>query len=198
MPVILGVEQRNTLRRANVRVRHDQVHRIAFALDIARIGIHFVEEQKPRGHRAQAHCRIRACHHQHAAGEFLRQNRVPRIRRARTLHQHPQHVRLLDQRIDTLLRVALGHLDRGLNRHHRSRRLVNDVSGVAVTPDGKRAISASWDKTLKVWDLETGRDLRTLAGHSLELGLSIVSRCSICAGRKNPIRCAGRRACSNL
>ena len=30
------------------------------------------------------------------------------------------------------------------------------VSGVAVTPDGQRAVSASEDKTLKVWDLETG------------------------------------------
>ena len=38
--------------------------------------------------------------------------------------------------------------------------------GVAVTPDGKRAVSASEDKTLKVWDLETGRALRTLEGHS--------------------------------
>ena len=40
------------------------------------------------------------------------------------------------------------------------------VSGVAVTPDGKRAVSASGDKTLKVWDLETGVALRTLQGHS--------------------------------
>jgi WD40 repeat protein len=40
------------------------------------------------------------------------------------------------------------------------------VTGVAVTPDGKRAVSASADKTLKVWDLETGRVLRTLQGHS--------------------------------
>ncbi len=36
------------------------------------------------------------------------------------------------------------------------------VSGVAVTPDGKRAVSASKDHTLKVWDLETGGVLRTL------------------------------------
>src|SRR5215831_6293369 len=32
--------------------------------------------------------------------------------------------------------------------------------------DGRRAVSASADKTLKVWDLETGHALRTLEGHS--------------------------------
>src|SRR5205823_5409322 len=43
------------------------------------------------------------------------------------------------------------------------------VYGVAVTPDGKRAVSASEDKMLKVWDLETGRALRTLEGHSADV-----------------------------
>jgi WD40 repeat protein len=37
---------------------------------------------------------------------------------------------------------------------------------VAVTGDGKHAVSASGDNTLKVWDMETGRALRTLKGHS--------------------------------
>ena len=37
---------------------------------------------------------------------------------------------------------------------------------VAVTPDGQRAVSASGDKTLKVWELDSGRELRTLAGHT--------------------------------
>ena len=37
---------------------------------------------------------------------------------------------------------------------------------MAVTPDGQRAVSASWDNTLKVWDLDSGRELRTLTGHS--------------------------------
>jgi WD40 repeat protein len=27
---------------------------------------------------------------------------------------------------------------------------------VAVTADGRRAVSASWDNTLKVWDLDSG------------------------------------------
>src|ERR1022692_2338045 len=43
------------------------------------------------------------------------------------------------------------------------------VTGVAVTEDGKRAVSASWDHTLKVWDLETGRALLTLEGHAAKV-----------------------------
>jgi WD40 repeat protein len=34
-----------------------------------------------------------------------------------------------------------------------------------VTEDGQRAVSASEDKTLKVWDLKTGWALLTLEGH---------------------------------
>ena len=37
---------------------------------------------------------------------------------------------------------------------------------MAVTPDGRLAVSASGDQTLKVWDVESGRELRTLTGHS--------------------------------
>ena len=37
---------------------------------------------------------------------------------------------------------------------------------VAVFPDGRRVVSGSEDKTLKVWDIETGKCLATLEGHS--------------------------------
>jgi WD40 repeat protein len=40
-----------------------------------------------------------------------------------------------------------------------------NVTALAVTADGRRAVSASADKTLKVWDLTNGRELYTLAGH---------------------------------
>ena len=50
-----------------------------------------------------------------------------------------------------LIRTLTGHADR--------------VNSVALTPDGRRAVSGSRDKTLKVWDLETGEELRTLTGH---------------------------------
>jgi len=40
------------------------------------------------------------------------------------------------------------------------------ISAVAVTPDGRHAVSASNDRTLRLWDLETGQTLRILQGHT--------------------------------
>jgi FOG: WD40 repeat len=40
------------------------------------------------------------------------------------------------------------------------------VNAVALTPDGKIAISGSLDNTLKLWDLAQGRELHTLTGHN--------------------------------
>jgi WD40 repeat protein len=40
------------------------------------------------------------------------------------------------------------------------------VTGLAFAPDGKTLVSASWDKTLKLWQVETGAELAVLKGHS--------------------------------
>ncbi len=32
-----------------------------------------------------------------------------------------------------------------------------EVTAISLTPDGRRAVSASEDRTLKLWDLETGQ-----------------------------------------
>jgi WD40 repeat protein len=37
----------------------------------------------------------------------------------------------------------------------------DSVDGVALTPDRRRAVSASWDNTLKVWDVSEVRKLPT-------------------------------------
>ena len=34
-----------------------------------------------------------------------------------------------------------------------------------MSEDGKRFISASFDETLKLWDLETGSEIRNFTGH---------------------------------
>ena len=50
------------------------------------------------------------------------------------------------------------------------------VIALAVTPDGQRIVSASWDRTLKLWDLVSRRELRTLSGYTgLVAGVVVIS-----------------------
>ncbi len=39
------------------------------------------------------------------------------------------------------------------------------VKACAISPDGKTVVSASYDKTLKLWELESGKEIRTFLGH---------------------------------
>ena len=39
------------------------------------------------------------------------------------------------------------------------------VTSVAISPDGQRIISGSWDKTVRIWDASSGKQLQLLKGH---------------------------------
>ncbi|WP_261891276.1 TIR domain-containing protein [Acaryochloris marina] len=45
-----------------------------------------------------------------------------------------------------------------------------NVWSVALTADGRRALSGSADKTVKFWDLDSGQCLQTLEGHDSDVG----------------------------
>ncbi|MGB3548075.1 MAG: hypothetical protein WBA17_13955, partial [Saprospiraceae bacterium] len=49
------------------------------------------------------------------------------------------------------------------------------VNVVAVSPDGEKVISGSYDKTIKVWDITTGEQLLSLSGHSSFVKAVVVS-----------------------
>ena len=42
----------------------------------------------------------------------------------------------------------------------------DQVSAVAFTPDGEQALSASWDKSLILWDVSSGQQVRQFKGHT--------------------------------
>lgn len=50
-----------------------------------------------------------------------------------------------------------------------------EVEAVALSSDGRRALSGSWDKTLKVWDVESGQCLHILSGHTGKVGTVVFS-----------------------
>jgi WD40 repeat protein len=52
----------------------------------------------------------------------------------------------------------------------------DNVSAVAVFPDKRRIITGSFDKTLRLWDLETGIVLKKMEGHNARVWALAVSR----------------------
>ncbi len=72
------------------------------------------------------------------------------ILRWRTLRESPAFVRILS-----------GHQDA--------------VNSVAVTPDGRRIVSGSFDRTIAVWDLETGSQIHRFTGHQAAVNSIAVS-----------------------
>ena len=41
----------------------------------------------------------------------------------------------------------------------------DEIHAVAISPDGRRLVSAAFDNSVKVWDIASGREMATLVGH---------------------------------
>src|SRR5205814_1439842 len=50
------------------------------------------------------------------------------------------------------------------------------VTSLALTPDGKKLVSGSWDGTVRVWDVQTGKEPTVLESHESKIYAVAVSR----------------------
>ncbi len=78
---------------------------------------------------------------------------------------------------DQPIRTFAGHAD--------------SVSSVAISPDGRTALSGSRDKTLKLWNLATGKEIRTFAGHAnsvYSVAFSPDGRTALSGSRDNTVK----------
>lgn len=86
-------------------------------------------------------------------------------------------VSVVDLETGKRLRMLEGHSD--------------EVGAVALTPGGKQIVSASDDKTVKVWEFDTGQLLRTLEGHSSRVvGVAVTrdGRIAVSASADNTLK----------
>lgn len=80
-------------------------------------------------------------------------------------------------------------LDQGTARHLKGHKA--SVKAVAATLDGTKIVSGSDDTTVKVWDVDSAREIRTLSGHTMGITSVVVtsdSKCAISASRDGKIK----------
>ena len=80
---------------------------------------------------------------------------------------------------------SCGYAKRALTGHNQA------VQDVVVSSDGAFALSGSWDKTLRLWDLSSGQSVRTFVGHTSDVfsvAFSSDNRQVVSAGRDRQIK----------
>ncbi|MBF2066985.1 MAG: WD40 repeat domain-containing protein [Calothrix sp. C42_A2020_038] len=86
-----------------------------------------------------------------------------------------QNLKLVEEILDvinelkTLRSSEYAYLTNTLTGHSEK------VTSVVISPDGQRIVSGCADKTVKVWNLHTGKVIRTITGHSGEISSVAVS-----------------------
>lgn len=68
---------------------------------------------------------------------------------------------------------------------------LGSISELAIAFDGKTLISSSYDSTLKLWEVKTGRILETLMAHNQDFNTIAIAnngKMLISGGRDNPIK----------
>jgi guanine nucleotide-binding protein subunit beta-2-like 1 protein len=81
--------------------------------------------------------------------------------------------------------TAYGYPKRSLHGHSHI------VSDCVISSDGAYALSSSWDKTLRLWELSTGQTTRTFVGHTndvLSVSFSADNRQIVSGSRDRTIK----------
>ncbi|MBV9689061.1 MAG: TIR domain-containing protein [Ktedonobacteraceae bacterium] len=71
--------------------------------------------------------------------------------------------------------LALAKKPDGLILLHSLEGHTGSVWSVVISPDGQSLVSGSWDKTIKVWNVQTGHLLRSLKGHTGSVWSVVIS-----------------------
>jgi WD40 repeat protein len=72
----------------------------------------------------------------------------------------------------------------------------DEVISVAFSPDGRAFLSGGSDKTLKLWDIATGREIRTFVGHTdsvIAVAFSPDGRNALSGSSDRTLKVLGRR-----
>jgi WD40 repeat protein/formylglycine-generating enzyme required for sulfatase activity len=112
------------------------------------------------------------------------------VRQARAIRGYQRHAAAVACWSDLYVRLpkvafADGWLERSLAEH------TGGVNAVCLGSDGRRALSASSDGTLRLWELESGRCVRTFEGHTgavQSIGWSLGGRYALSGGVDGTVR----------